>query len=370
MNVGVYITGHGFGHASRMAAILNELSGRVSQAQYYLRTSVPEWFFQQTLNGRSAFHYAGVVVDVGVVQQNVFRPAKKKTLQAFEQFWTGRKSLREQEVEFCKGRNLSLIVADIPPLAFEIADRLEIKSIGVANFSWDWIYRPYVEKYSQFAYLIEEIRAAYNKASMVLRLPFSGELSAFPEGRDLPLVTRVWTKSRSFVHQALKLDDRRPIVLITFGGFDVDNLVFRNLEKIPGYAFVTVSPVSGMIPGITHINEAQLLEWGITMPDLINASDIVVGKPGYGMVSECIANRKPFVYTSRGDFAEYPPLVKEMKKYLPCVFIPHEDLFSGKWCDYLERAISLPWPRNTLRIDGAAEAAERILELTAYRHQV
>ena len=44
----------------------------------------------------------------------------------------------------------------------------------------------------------------------------------------------------------------------------------------------------------------------------------MVTKPGYGIISECIANDTALLYTSRGDFREYPVLVKEMPKYLRC----------------------------------------------------
>ena len=35
---------------------------------------------------------------------------------------------------------------------------------------------------------------------------------------------------------------------------------------------------------------------------LVGAADAVVSKPGYGIISECIANETAILYTSRGHF--------------------------------------------------------------------
>ena len=82
-------------------------------------------------------------------------------------------------------------------------------------------------------------------------------------------------------------------------------------------------------------------------------------KPGYGIVSECIANGTRLLYTSRGRFREYEVFVEEMPRALPCQFISHADLAAGHWQDATARSSRpavTPPPTN-----GAAVAAERLL---------
>ena len=62
----------------------------------------------------------------------------------------------------------------------------------------------------------------------------------------------------------------------------------------------------------------------------MRAADVVVTKPGYGIISEAIANDAALLYTSRGHFVEYDVLVKEMPRYLRVQFIEQRDLLSGK----------------------------------------
>ena len=75
-------------------------------------------------------------------------------------------------------------------------------------------------------------------------------------------------------------------------------------------------------------------------------------KPGYGIVSECVANGAAIVYTSRGRFAEYPVMVAEMPPFLRCTEIAYDDLLAGRWLAALERVGALPppdRPRNQRR---------------------
>ena len=59
-----------------------------------------------------------------------------------------------------------------------------------------------------------------------------------------------------------------------------------------------------LLPGM--IDESAMYDRGYRYEDLVRAVDVVVTKPGYGIISECIANDTALLYTSRGDFREYP----------------------------------------------------------------
>jgi L-arabinokinase len=86
-----------------------------------------------------------------------------------------------------------------------------------------------------------------------------------------------------------------------------------------------------------------------------------VTKPGYGIISECIANDTALLYTSRGDFREYPVLVEAMPKFLRCAYIDQDDVFSGKyWQVHLDWLLAQPAPPEKPATNGAAIAAEII----------
>ena len=51
------------------------------------------------------------------------------------------------------------------------------------------------------------------------------------------------------------------------------------------------------------VPDAAIYDAGLRYEDLVRAVDVVLTKPGYGIISECIANDTAMVYTSRGRFA-------------------------------------------------------------------
>ena len=110
------------------------------------------------------------------------------------------------------------------------------------------------------------------------------------------------------------------------------------------------------------INEEAMYDAGVRYEDLVGAAEVVVTKPGYGIISECIANDTAILYTRRGHFPEYDVLVEEMPKYLRSAFISQDDLFAGKWESPLDKLLAQPKPKKKPETNGADVAAEILLK--------
>jgi L-arabinokinase len=104
-----------------------------------------------------------------------------------------------------------------------------------------------------------------------------------------------------------------------------------------------------------------MYELGFRYEDLVAAADVVVTKPGYGIISECIANETAVLYSSRGHFVEYDVLVTEMPRYLRCAFVDQEALLQGRWRAALDDLLTCPPAPEKPRIDGAGVVAQRLL---------
>src|SRR5690606_21830886 len=96
---------------------------------------------------------------------------------------------------------------------------------------------------------------------------------------------------------------------------------------------------------------------GLRYEDLVAACDVVVSKPGYGIVSECVANGAALLYTDRGRFREYPVMVEQMPRVLRCRHLSQERLTSARWDDDIERLLSQPEPPERPLVNGAEVAA-------------
>ena len=101
------------------------------------------------------------------------------------------------------------------------------------------------------------------------------------------------------------------------------------------------------------VAEDTLYASGLRYEDLVAAVDVVMTKPGYGIVSECVANRTAMLYTSRGRFAEYDVMVSEMPRYLRCRHLEQADLFSGRWGEGLDAVYRAAAPPEQPSTNGA-----------------
>jgi hypothetical protein len=346
-----YVSGHGFGHASRVCEVLRALRRGVPGVAIAVRSTVPRWFFAQSLGGEIACD--SCCLDVGVVQSDSLTIDVAATAAACAAIEARREELIAAEVAALAALRPRLVLADIPGLAFDIAAALGVPGVAMTNFSWDWIYADYAADHAAFAPLVAALRRSYARTTLLCRLPLHGDLGAFPHVRDVPLVARRAVLERDEVRSRLRLPRDQRVVLLSFGGIGLA------LEQVPCIAGVHVIGTAGAAVatrGCRMLDPGELDAAGVRYEDLVGAVDAVMTKPGYGIVAECIANRTPIVYTSRGRFAEYDVLVSGIETHLANAFLAPADLHAGRWQPALERAWSMAAP-PAVPVDGAAAVA-------------
>jgi hypothetical protein len=359
-----YVSGHGFGHASREVEIINALGAAAPRLRILIRTAVSQSLLGRTL--RVPHTLRPGACDSGIVQSSSVAHDDAATIAQAQQFYSNFDTRVTDDTRQLQHDDVRLVVGDIPPLAFEVAARLDVPSIAIGNFTWDWIYETQ-PGFGAIDGLLPLIRTAYRRASRALELPFAGGFDVFPHVEKIPLVARRPTKNRTDTRAHFGIDADRPAALLSFGGYGLPSLDLASLDCLDRWTIVTtdrISPVRGFArpANVVFLAEDAFLTGSFRYEDLVAASDVVVTKPGYGIIAECIASDTPILYTSRGVFREYDLLVKEMPKYLRCRFISQQDLFAGRWREALESLVAQPAPAETISATGAEVAAEKIIK--------
>lgn len=349
-HVAFYITGHGFGHATRMAAVASALARQTPGLEPSLISTAPEWLFRMNLP--CDFRLRPRALDVGVIQLDSIHMDPVATLKAYARLLESQPSAIQEEAEILRRDGVDLVVADIPPAAFLVAQQAGLPAIGISNFSWDWIYADYVRGLPGHAPILEQIREAYGQADLFLRLPFHGDCEAFKVIRDIPMIARRAGRSRAEVRRMLRLDSSRPVILLSFGGFEIRGIDFDRVEALSEYCFLTTQPTPRPIRNVRVVTLN-----GFMYEDLVAQADAVITKPGYGIVSDCLANRTPVLYTARGQFAEYGALVAGLEQFGVAAFIGNDDLLAGNWRGGLDALLRLPRTWSDLPANGADVAA-------------
>jgi len=252
------------------------------------------------------------------------------------------------EVAFLREQHAELTISDLPALGIAAAADAGLPAIASGNFTWDWIY----EHYTGGAQVARQIAGIYRQTTLALRMPMWGGFETMPTVCDIPFVARRSRRDPDEVRDALGIPRDRRVVLTSFGGYGLDGLNAEALCAMPDYTV--------LLPGT--IDETAMYERGFRYEDLVHAVDVVATKPGYGIISECLANNTALLYTSRGDFREYQVLVDAMPTFLRCGFIDHADLFAGKWQPHLDALLAQPEPPSHPATNGADVAADMLLE--------
>jgi hypothetical protein len=342
MTIVFYISGHGLGHATREVAVINALAARRRDVRFLLRTMAPRWLIEASAS--TPVDVQAVETDPGVVQLDSLRLDEEETARRAAVFYADFEDRAADEAAALRGAEAGLVVGDIPPLAFAAAALAGVTSVAIGNFTWDWIYGLYPAFDRVAAGVIDTIRGGYRRARHVLRLPLHGgfgAMSAIIE--DIPFIARRSARGRARARQLLGVGDGRPVVLASFGGYGLD-LPYDEIAR----------------PGRLELLTGEASH-GLQYEDLVAAADVVVSKPGYGIVSDCLANETALLYTSRGRFAEYEVFVDQMPRILRCRYISQEDLRAGRWADAVDALVAQPPPPERPRADGAEVAAAWIL---------
>ncbi len=365
MTVVFYISGHGFGHASREIEVINAVFARLPNARIIVRTSAARWLFERTLRGPADVQHA--VCDTGAVQQGSLVVDVPATIRAAADFHAPAhfETRVDEEARVLERVGAQLVIADVPPLAFAAAARAGVPAVALSNFTWDWIYEGYADAIAEAdaAWLIHRLSACYALADEAWRLPLAGGFESFRHIIDLPLVARHARHTRADVRDRLRLPADAPLLLVSFGGYQSHELDLARAAANVRHAKILITAPNPTTPpeGVIAIDEHALYGGGLRYEDLVGAVDIVLTKPGYGIVSECIANGARLLYTPRGRFREYEVFVEQMPSLLPCEFLPLQDLASGTWDDAIVSLLAKPLPSARVATNGAEAAAARII---------
>jgi len=363
-----YISGHGFGHASRSIEFLNAIADRRPGLRLVIRSQVAPWLVHSTV--RPAVELERVEVDTGIVQLDSLHLDEQETIRRASSFMDGLPARSKAEAAVLRELDAAMVVADIPALGIAAAHQAGVPAIALGNFSWDWAYAAYPGGRG----VADAVAREYARADLALRLPLWGGFEAFPRIIDLPFIARRSTRDPIETRAQFNLPANRPLALVSFGGYGVEGIDLDAVSRIEGWGILVsdsapIGPDGRRLSQMGHtgslipLDEAAVHARGYRYEDIVHAVDVVVTKPGYGIIAECTANNTAILYTSRGHFIEYEVLVAGMDQFVRARFIEQADLFAGRWREGLDALMAQPPAPVQAPNDGAEVAADLLLGL-------
>ncbi len=340
--IGCFISSHGYGHAMRMTAVLEQLQQEISGVHPHLFTTLPRKLFTPPL---TAFSYHERVTDIGLVQHDAFRTNLEATLSQLNSFLPYPTTLVDELAAICK--DFKLILCDISPLGIAVAQRAKVPSVLIENFTWDWIYTPYITKEPRLqkhaTYLADQFsRADHHIQTEPLCQPTKTALHCGPIFRQV-------RSPPTEVQRALECDGRQTI-FISMGGIPLELDYANILAAHPQYYFVIAGQEKSekVKDNLYFIDK----ETNLYHPDIINSVDFVVCKSGYSTIAECYQAGVPLACVSRSIFPESKVMEKFIRNNLDGKILTEDEFRTGKWVEKIPAVPKRKHPK-TVKSNGA-----------------
>jgi hypothetical protein len=347
--IAYYISGHGFGHARRSARIIRRLLELHANLKVHVRTTAAKFLFAALPKDRISL--GKVELDSGAAERGPFTVDRARTIQRLRSLLDQAEGMVSHEAEFVRQFRITGIVADVPFLAGEIAHRAGIPAIAAANFTWDWIYEPWLKSEPDGAELMERMGDGYARIGTLLRMPFGGVTQAFQEVHDTPLVACPTDKTREAILASLppRMGEDRKKVLVGIRGGCGTEMLRRAAAGLPDILLVVPGgPEFEVAPNVLAIAPRN----GLDFSDLLSACDGVVSKLGYGILADCCAMGVGIVWPPRVGFREDEVAGPAAAAHMNLSALELDDYCTGNWAPAVRRLMDMPPPLQRLAPTG------------------
>ena len=354
MHLVVAISAHGFGHGAQVAPVVNALGRWLPSLKVTVRTTVPRWFLAARLT--EPFDYQPHASDFGLEMSSPLDVRLEATARRYRTLHARWEAAVEAEAAALDGLGADLLLADVPYLSLAAARRLGLPAAALCSLNWAGIYRHYFGRRREAGRVLAQMEDAYNSARVFLRPAPAMAMPELTNARSVGPVARIGRSRREGLDRRLGLKAQERLVLLApggvSGGFPVDAW-----PRLPGVRWVVPRDW-----GVRRCDALSIESLGLDFTDLVCSVDALVGKCGYGTVTECACNGTPMVYVARPEWPEEAALVRWLRTHNRSACVSREELAGGR----LEAALGACWsaPAPTPPAPtGADEAAAVLAEL-------
>jgi predicted glycosyltransferase len=270
-----YVTDHGRGHATRSIAIIRDLLKedfeiiiRNSNVLDFIKKSLPE------------INIIPGITDVGpIMKKDGISIDSEETKKNVGNWLEQINKASKLECDKISKYSPDLIISDISAMPFLVAENLSKPSIAISNFSWYDVLDNILSN-TQLSILKE----AYDVADLLIQLPLGTPMEHFKTKKKVGYVCRYTTDEKMRVRKKIGLKESELGVFVALG---------QSKDEISVNCDDDIKIITTETKIKNQTNLITLPGW-IEGQDLVAASDLVICKCGYGIISECMTNGTPF----------------------------------------------------------------------------
>ncbi len=290
-----YVSSHGWGHGARQRELIRVYRLKYPDTHITVASNIPLWFWEGSkIDSIISGSPSPIVVEKdGDIDLQATRIH-------FRKFTRNSSSYLKAEVQRQSVLKPDLVISDIDPLPVKAAEINNIPALGIGNFTWDWIMKEMFPELTEEAAQVAEM---YSHGTY-LKLPMGPDHSPFHSTIDVPLLRGGAPGNRNLVKDILPPGK---LCLVALREMPQVTLSFPK-----GLTAVSCLP-QAVHPSCFNITPEELSRAGAAFADLVAACDILVTKPGYGIVSQILSMGKRAVLLTGRNFPEEECLVDALQ---------------------------------------------------------
>lgn len=351
------ISHHGLGHLAQTAPVLGAMTRAQPGIEWHIWSGLP----REVLEGRLGFPFVHrhAAADMGLVMHDALQvdlQGSRAALLKFHDQWSGRVA---READWLQREGIRGVISNVAYLPLAAAQAQDIPAVGFSSLNWQDISRAYMEASADLATALEQMGAAYAKASRFLALNPGMPMAWLPNLEPAPPVADLGCNQREMLCQRLDLPADTALTLVALGG-----VAYRPrapLPRIPGNLWLIPDDWRAGT-GMDRDDLVGYRQAGLKFIDLLASSDRVITKVGYGSFVEAAGQGKPLLYLDRPDWPESPWLGAWIEGHTRAQAITEEQLGSMALGELLAELDKRP-PIPPADVSGAPRIAARILEI-------
>lgn len=369
--VAYYISDYGWGHAARSICIIEKLLEYEPELRVIVCTKQPMPFLEAALSKVKHMVYEPEKVsfhpirnDFGFVSHEITGQVDLvATCHKIESWISAWGDYLGSEYIFLKHQKVDMIISDIPPQPFNLANKLKCPGIAITNFSW-------LDQYPKHNFpqtILEKLREAYSKATLAFVLPFNFDLEVFQTKVQTPLATRDPTRTPNELRRELGIDPKQLVVYVGVGLSISNPFVF---EKVAAVISDRKDEIAFFVSGKMTASQENIYKVPLDDPngqDFIACSDIALLKPAYSSVAEAIRSKTPILSCNIAQSREGHLIEHQIRTLGIAEAITAHEFNTGEWVKKIDQRGELRKNYDQLpprfQQKGEAFVATQILKL-------
>ncbi|MGA8262134.1 MAG: hypothetical protein WB783_18165 [Arenicellales bacterium] len=239
-----------------------------------------------------------------------------------------------------------LLLANISYLNIAAADLAGVPAIALSPLNWADLYRYFTPHTPGCAAVFDRMIDAYSRCDAYLAPEPCMPMPHIQKVEIIPPVAQTGRNHRALLDEMFGLDSGTALLLLALGG---------QQEGLTPDTLPMLSDVRWLVEDRWGLRRRDLLSsdaTGLSFPDLLASSDLLVCKPGYGAFAEAACLGKPVVYLRRPDWPEEPHLIDWLRNQVPCREGSRRDAGQLESCilELLSAARADPYPPRGIEV--------------------